>query len=321
MKLSVVITTYNHEPFVAEALDSVLRQRVSFPFEIIVGDDCSSDGTRRILREFQARCPELIHLVFPEVNLGAGGNRLSAKVLAEARGEYVAFLDGDDYWLGTGKLERQVRFLDDHAECSMCCHRAYNLYPDGRLMPYEDNFDYETGRLFYSLRDIMFQNFIPTCSVVFRKRLLTRLPRSFLAMPAGDWFFNVLLAEHGTIGWLDEVWGVRRVHPGGVISMKSRAEKLRFNIRCVHIIDSYFKGAYRREARARLAYLHRELGLRLREGRKRWRGAWHAAMSLRLAPSDQRWSRVETLRLIGGETFASIAERVVGLVARSSGKP
>jgi glycosyltransferase involved in cell wall biosynthesis len=303
MKLSVLVQSYNHQDYITQALESVLSQRTSFGWEVVVGDDCSTDGTRRILEGFKARYPDRLSLLLPATNLGSGGRTLSRLLLEGARGQYVACLDGDDYWLGVDKLERQVRFLDDHPDCSMCWHRAYNLYPDQSLTPYENNFDYDHQKSYYSLSDVIFQNFIPTASIVFRNGLVT-LPPTFTTVPAADWFYNALLAERGPLAFLNEVWSVRRVHAGGLISMKSPEAKLQFNIDCVHMIDTHFHNAYRTEAKARLAYLHRELAIRLRDSGQRWKAAVQAAKSLVASPADSRWPRVDTLAMIVGNSVA-----------------
>lgn len=307
-KLTVLVTTYNHELFIEQALESVVTQRVASEIEVLVGDDASTDGTRKILLSWRDRHPDLIHLVLPDRNLGCGGIVLFMKLLEQARGQYIALLDGDDFWLSPDKLQHQIAYLDSRPECSLCWHRAYNLYQDGRFVPYEDNFEYEQGRSVYSLRDIMFQNFIPTCSVVFRNGLIRTFPRSYVRMPSPDWFFNVMLAERGFLGLLDDVWGVRRVHPGGVISMKPATEKLAFNIKCVRIVNRYLRHVYQVEARRRLAYLHRELAL---SERSRSKKAWHSANCLRLSPRDERWSRSELSRMIVGDRFVAHAARLL----------
>jgi glycosyltransferase involved in cell wall biosynthesis len=310
-RLSVLLQTFNHAAYITQAVESIVGQRTSFGVEVIAGDDCSSDGTRDVLTTLRARFPGRLSLLFPEANLGAGGAVLALALLAEARGEYVAWLDGDDYWLGADKLERQVAFLDRHRDCSMCWHRACNLYPNLELRPYEDNFDYERGQPFYDLADIVFQNFIPTASVVFRNGLVT-LPRDFANIPSPDWFFNALLAEHGRLGFIDEVWSVRRIHAGGVISLKPPEVKLQFNIDCVRMIDAYFRGRFRTQARARLAYLHRELAVCLRHKGHPWKAALQAAQSLAASPADRRWPRGETLEMIVGKRWAGVLDRVMG---------
>jgi glycosyltransferase involved in cell wall biosynthesis len=258
-KVSVVVTTFNHEAYIRQAVESILAQEVGFDYEIWLGDDCSTDGTRDIVLDLQRRHPSTIRLLLPKVNQGAQGNAIFVQLLAHVTGEYVALLDGDDYWLGQEKLQRQVELLDRERHLSMCFHQALHLRMDGTTLLYSENFGYDFNRSVFTLQDILFQNFVPTCSVLFRRGLVRELPPAFVSMPSGDWFLNVLNAAHGDIGYIDEVWGVRRAHPGGVISMKSPKEKLQFNIDCIRVIDEYFESRYARQARSKLLEYHSQL--------------------------------------------------------------
>src|SRR5579864_5044611 len=106
MKLSVMMITYNHERFIAQALDSILAQQVNFDYEIVVGEDCSADGTRAILMDFHRRYPSRIVPFLRDRNMGAMPNFEST--LRACRGQYLALLEGDDYWTSPDKLQRQV---------------------------------------------------------------------------------------------------------------------------------------------------------------------------------------------------------------------
>ena len=118
-KVSVCVITYNQERYIRECLQSLVTQRTDFPFEIIVGDDCSTDGTRAIVQEFVDRHPGLVRPLFQPSN--TGGSRNNLEVHAAARGEYVAHVDGDDYAL-PGKLQAQTDILDKDADCHAVWH-------------------------------------------------------------------------------------------------------------------------------------------------------------------------------------------------------
>ena len=120
--VSVIVLTYNHERYIAQALESILNQKTDFAVEILVGDDVSTDGTREILRRYQVRFPEQIRLFERAENLGATRN--AYELLYEARGEYLAFCEGDDYWTAEDKLARQVQFLQEHPTFIGCSHRC-----------------------------------------------------------------------------------------------------------------------------------------------------------------------------------------------------
>src|SRR5438552_5521342 len=124
MKLSVALLAYNHERYIAQALQSVLSQQLASAFEIVVGDDASTDGTREIISGFQRMHIDRLRTIFPDRNLGSHGNKMWRQVLEGCRGEYIALLDGDDYWTSPEKLQTQVAFLDTHPECVACFHNV-----------------------------------------------------------------------------------------------------------------------------------------------------------------------------------------------------
>lgn len=123
--LSIVTITYNHEPFIAKTIEGVLMQQVNFPIELIIAEDCSTDGTRAICQRYAEQYPELIRLITSEFNVGAVVNERRA--MLTARGKYIAFCEGDDYWTDPLKLQRQVDFLEAHPDYSVTFHR-YQIY-------------------------------------------------------------------------------------------------------------------------------------------------------------------------------------------------
>ena len=120
--VSVIVLAYNQENFIGCALDSILMQNTDFPYEILVGDDCSTDDTPNILREYASRHPDRIRLFLREENLGAARN--SYELLLQSKGRYLAFCEGDDYWTCPEKLQKQVRFLQEHPDFIGCSHRC-----------------------------------------------------------------------------------------------------------------------------------------------------------------------------------------------------
>ena len=132
--VSVGLVTYNQVRFIGQAVRSVLAQQTPFPIELVIGDDCSTDGTTNLLRALAAEHPNTIRLLTRERNLGFARNSLD--VIAHCRGEYLACLDGDDYWTTTDGLARQVAYLRAHPECVLCFGRAdYLLDPTGKVYP------------------------------------------------------------------------------------------------------------------------------------------------------------------------------------------
>jgi glycosyltransferase involved in cell wall biosynthesis len=129
--ISICITTYNHEAFLAQALDSVLMQQGDFVLEVLVGEDGSSDNTAHIVRDYAARYPDTVRAFFhdPHDKLFINGRQTGRKNflhnLQQARGEYIALLDGDDYWTDPHKLQKQLAILQDNPRLAACCHPAF----------------------------------------------------------------------------------------------------------------------------------------------------------------------------------------------------
>ena len=135
--LSVWMITYNHENYLSQALDSVLMQQTTFPIEIIIGEDCSTDKTREILKEYEQNYPEIIHAIYHDVNVGARRNAYEF-TLNQCKGKYIACLEGDDYWTDPLKLQKQVDFLETNPEYSICGHR-FDFYYQNINQFVEDN--------------------------------------------------------------------------------------------------------------------------------------------------------------------------------------
>lgn len=144
--VSIVCDTYNHAPFVRDALDGFLMQKTSFPFEIIVHDDASTDGTADIIREYEAAHPGLFRCVYRTENIYSHDPKiLEHYVFPLARGKYIAICEGDDYWTSPDKLQTQIGYMEAHPECSFCVTGAALVDPDkndiGAVCPYETDCD------------------------------------------------------------------------------------------------------------------------------------------------------------------------------------
>ena len=118
--VSICCITYNHEAFVKQAIESFLMQKTNFMFEIIIGDDCSTDGTKKILNEYKKKYPELIRVIARRKNIGA--HRNFSNVVACAKGKYLAHCEGDDFWTDCDKLQKQVDFLEQNPDYIICCN-------------------------------------------------------------------------------------------------------------------------------------------------------------------------------------------------------
>lgn len=173
--VSICSITYNHAPYIRQCLDGFLMQKTNFPFEIIINDDCSTDGTTEIIKEYAAKYPDLIKPIFHDENQYQKGVRgMFAKfVFPKAQGKYLALCEGDDYWIDPLKLQKQVDILESDDSVSMVYTSFKTIDSKGNLMLRPDYENYKkrsfTGDVFYKL--ITSGNFIMTLTTCFRKEI------------------------------------------------------------------------------------------------------------------------------------------------------
>jgi glycosyltransferase involved in cell wall biosynthesis len=239
-KVSVLVATYNHERFIERAIRSALFQEADFEYEIIIGDDCSTDGTRVVLGQLDADFPGRLRLLLPEQNLGPMRN--FAGVYAECRGEYVAFLEGDDYWTDMTKLRKQVASLDADPGCALCYHQTLYVNTD------DEPIDYlhppETTPAQPTIDDLFRSNLIQTCSAVLRRAAVPKLPDWMFSLMPGDWALFLLAADVGRVRRLDGVMATYRVHQDGVWSQLSVVAQIDKAFTMLGTVDRHFNGKY-----------------------------------------------------------------------------
>jgi glycosyltransferase involved in cell wall biosynthesis len=260
VKVSVAMITYNHERFIAQAIESVLMQETDFPVELVIGEDCSTDSTRAIVQEYAARYPDKIKALLHPHNLGPayspGKNNL-VSVLKACTGKYVALLEGDDYWTDPRKLQKQVEFLDTHPSCALCFHKVLVVQDDKSSEPYV--FEPKCLKETYTLKDYLGSDLLQTGSIMFRSSLVGDYPVWFYEVPIGDWGLVTLLAEHGDLGYIDELMGVYRMYAGGLWSATRRAVQLQWKIHTLATINVHLRFRYDDTIRARMSRYYREL--------------------------------------------------------------
>lgn len=212
--VSVIVGAYNHERYIAQALHSIIAQDAPFPIEVFVVEDASTDRTLDVIAGVQRSLDpdgnvSLTVLASP-INLNT--NRTWRATVQRTRGEFVATLDGDDYWSDPHKLVRQVQLMRDRPEVAMCVHAA-------------DYLDDSTGEIFgrsevgpddMTLCDVVLGSSIPACSVLFRRSAVLELPDFFDDAPYGDVITYVEAARRGPIAVIEEAMGVYRFHGGGL---------------------------------------------------------------------------------------------------------
>lgn len=207
-KVSVCVVTYNQEKYIRQCLQSIVNQETNFDFEVIVGDDCSSDGTRAIILEFADRYPKLIVTVFHKKNIGAVGNYFATHALAS--GSYIAHVDGDDYMLPS-KLQKQTDFLDVNPAYNIVWHRVRYEFHDGKQM--DDLIDYEKIKEGYNREDLVRYTFLANHS----SKLYRASQRKYCRSVANtlDYFLNIEHLQNGRAAYIGaEILGVYRYGQG-----------------------------------------------------------------------------------------------------------
>lgn len=240
-KVSICVITYNHENFIAQALDSVLMQETNFDYEIVIGDDCSTDDTRNILFNYREKSPDRIKLLLAEKNSGAIRNFIN--IYKACQGEYVALLEGDDYWTSPSKLQEQVDFLDNHPAFVMCFTNGRIVNEDGDIIK-ESRLD-EDRRKNLSQSEIISGLVPPTNTVVFRNNVIKKIPDEFYSIINGDIFLFSMLAEHGDAAYIPGHTACYRIHGGGNWSTTSDAYRYRNYLKTYKTLLSIFRKKYR----------------------------------------------------------------------------
>jgi glycosyltransferase involved in cell wall biosynthesis len=273
-KVSVLITTYNQENLITQTVDSVLMQVVDFDYEIVIGEDASSDRTREVVLELARQHPEKIRALLRDPEVANRERHLAGKMnflqaLQRCRGEYIAILDGDDYFTSPHKLQKQVDFLDAHPECMICFHNVRAVYADdsdgGENMCSEDQ------KEITDIEQLLWGNFIPSCSIMHRREPVLQLPDWFFTAKVGDWPLNIVRAQFGKIGYLNEVLSAYRLHAAGAWSLRKRSRQLVISIKILGNIDKDLGFKYSATIRRAVARFLFELAeLYLQNGRTRF---------------------------------------------------
>jgi glycosyltransferase involved in cell wall biosynthesis len=242
VKLSVLVVSYNHAKYIGEALDSILAQEVDFSVEIVVADDCSTDQTPEIIRRYQAENPGRIRVLDGTQNVGITRNY--QRGFAACSGEFIAVLEGDDYWLGKKRLTILAGFLDEHPECSLVFNRIL-LYESSLLhcrpLQWESAQPYElkTGD------DLAYSNFIGNFSAcLIRASVVKKIDPRIYDLRMYDWLFNLSLSRYGLIGYLPRILSVYRQHNEGSWAGMDMEKKLGDTAGLIPVYDQFLGGVY-----------------------------------------------------------------------------
>ncbi|HMG68105.1 MAG TPA: glycosyltransferase [Chitinophagaceae bacterium] len=208
--ISVCLITYNHARYIRAAIKSILSQQVNSPWKIIIADDFSTDGTREILLEYKDKFPDRVQLILQEKNVGPAQNFIN--LITAPASKYIAYLEGDDYWTNSSKLQNQLDFLEANPQIYGCFHDVI-VVDDNNTVIKEDY--YRPHQEIFNQKDsLIYGGAYCTGSLMFRSAVLRNLPEWFIKSPS-DYAIDLLITEYGNIAHLNINMGAYRIHQGG----------------------------------------------------------------------------------------------------------
>jgi len=234
--ISVIVTSYNHEKYIQQCLESILMQKGNFNVEIIIGDDCSTDGTMSLLEVYQEKFPQLIKILPNTANLGITKNL--KRCFDACTGDYIAICEGDDYWIDQYKLQKQLDRLEKHKDLSMCFSAIILFFEETKVFePFTTA--KKVGKEAITTEELIEYNYIGNFSCcVYRRKTIENLPEGLFDLYAVDWMINICCSEMGDIGYLDDYMSVYRKHQSSAWTGLTQYQR---NTKILDLIDNYDK--------------------------------------------------------------------------------
>lgn len=250
--ISVCCLTYNHEPYIRQALDGILMQKTEFPFEVIIHDDASTDHTTEIIQEYEEKYPDIIKPIYQKENQYSQGiNILKKWIFPRAKGKYVAILECDDFWIDSYKLQKQVSYMEAHPECSGTFH-ASNWLVDEKVEKNDRHFDYECD---VTPEQVILGGgeYCATASLCFRQEYALDYPRFRELSPVIDYPLQILLSIRGNFHYFPDIMcNYRFNRPGSwtekrKMNISARYETLSATVRWLKMLDTETNNKYSTE--------------------------------------------------------------------------
>lgn len=273
--VSISCITYNHEKYIADALESFLMQKTDFNFEILIHDDASTDNTPEIIRRYVDKFPNIIKPIYQKENQFSKGKKIGPTYnFTRALGKYIAMCEGDDFWVDPYKLQIQVDYMEKNSECSLCFHNA-EIQKASKKKSNHLMLDYSINSGKYSVGELSLLGFIPTASLIFPKYIFDEFPEWFAGSIVGDLPIILIAASKGYAYYFDDIMSVYRTDVDGsatskIYKSKNKKEKL-INlhngvIEILKNVDIYTNGKFNNELQCAIA--NREVEVLLLEKNK-----------------------------------------------------
>jgi glycosyltransferase involved in cell wall biosynthesis len=250
--VSICVQTYNQKDYIKECLDGILMQKTTFPFEIILGEDESNDGTRDVCIEYAKKHPESINLYLRSrkdvinINGNPTGRYNFMENLKTAKGKYIAICEGDDYWTDPLKLQKQVDFLESHSDYVLCFHPCKVLKEKGSSYKLvNQNFkgiDYE-----YTVKNLLSFWNIPTASLMLKRDAAFEFPEWLTDVASADIALVMLYFQKGKFKLLKDYMSVYRITSKGVSNTHTSYRMIHYRAKLYAYLNEYFNYKYEKE--------------------------------------------------------------------------
>lgn len=244
-KVSVIMLAYNHGKYIADAMESVVKQKTDFPFELIIGEDCSTDNTLEIIKKYQEKYKN-IHLISDEKNVGIVANEL--RVMQQCQGKYIAFCEADDFWTDELKLQKQVDFLEKNEDFGLV-HADVNHWEQAKnklekSVNKSNQIQIPSGNIFEFL--MIPSHSIKTMTVCLRRNLLEKYYLQDQEIMQQDWKLIdisiwLMIAKHSKIHYFDEVFATYRLLDESMSRSKNKQKLYEFHQKIYSIFDFFLQ--------------------------------------------------------------------------------
>lgn len=236
MKLNVLLITYNQEKYIRQTVESILMQKTDFVFNIVVADDCSPDSTLSIIDEYAANSE--VEFVFLPKTANLGFVKNYQRAFEACKAQYIAIMEGDDYWTSPQHLQHHVDFLDQHPECAMSFNRHIRLFEDqhkDEIPAWENEKQYET---FTTEQQIQTNKIGNLSCCVFRTEVIKKIKPETFDNEFADWLLGMIMGQYGLLAYQKEVTSAYRIHDNGQWSRMTEREQYE---RLLSLLDTYNK--------------------------------------------------------------------------------
>ncbi len=260
--VSICCITYNHEPYVEDALEGFLNQETNFPFEILIHDDASTDRTAAIIREYEVKYPRLIKPIYQTENQYSKGLKMNPTFnFPRSKGQYIALCEGDDYWIASEKLQTQVQLMREYPDVNISFHPAYKV----------DGFELKKNKIFanhskdvkiFTPKEVILGGggFMPTQSLMIKSELLKNLPDWFFNnAPVGDYYLQIISSIDNGALYFPMILGIYRTNITGSWSSERKLEIEKFFL-ALDKLDSWFSNKYSKEVSIAKKHLYYSAG-------------------------------------------------------------